>query len=88
MVFGHIADSNLHLIVPLTEADPPTRAVEEAVYAIVAAHGGSVSAEHGIGVSKRPWLPLSRSPAELALMRTLKAALDPRGILNPGRVVG
>lgn len=87
-VFGHIADSNLHVIVPLQDDDPPTLAVEEAVYAIVAAHGGSVSAEHGIGVSKRRWLPLSRSPAELALMRSLKAALDPKGILNPGRVTG
>lgn len=87
-IFGHIGDSNLHVIVPLGEADPATLAVEEAVYGIVAAHGGSVSAEHGIGMSKRRWLPLSRSPAELALMRRLKAALDPRGILNPGRVVG
>jgi FAD/FMN-containing dehydrogenase len=87
-IFGHIADSNLHVMIPLQDGDPPTEAVEAAVYAVVAAHAGSVSAEHGIGIAKRRWLPLSRSPAELALMRTLKAALDPRGILNPGRVIG
>jgi FAD/FMN-containing dehydrogenase len=49
--------------------------------------GGSISAEHGIGLEKKHWLPVSRSPAEIALMRTLKQALDPKGILNPGRVV-
>ncbi|MFN6977947.1 MAG: FAD-binding oxidoreductase, partial [Gemmobacter sp.] len=88
VIFGHIADSNLHVIVPLAEGDPATETVEAAVYAIVAAHHGSVSAEHGIGLSKRRWLPLSRGPAELALMRSLKAALDPKNILNPGRVTG
>jgi FAD/FMN-containing dehydrogenase len=46
-----------------------------------------VSAEHGIGLDKQPWLRLSRSPAELDLMRRLKAALDPKNILNPGRVL-
>jgi FAD/FMN-containing dehydrogenase len=46
-----------------------------------------VSAEHGIGIEKRAWLPLSRSADEIALMRRLKQALDPRSILNPGRVI-
>ena len=50
-------------------------------------HHGSVSAEHGIGLEKREWLAITRSPAEIALMRTLKQALDPQEILNPGKVL-
>ena len=49
--------------------------------------GGSISAEHGIGVMKRAYLPLARTPEEIALMRTLKQALDPKGILNPGVIL-
>jgi FAD/FMN-containing dehydrogenase len=56
------------------------------VYRPLSAIGGSVSAEHGIGLEKRAYLPLSRSAAEIATMRVLKNALDPRGILNPGKV--
>ena len=86
--FGHVADSNLHVMVMTSSLDTATRqAVEQLVYGIVASFGGSVSAEHGIGRNKLPYLPLSRSAPELALMATLKAALDPRGILNPGRVL-
>jgi len=88
-LFGHLADSNLHVVVLQDPADgADAGAVAAAVYALVARHGGSISAEHGIGVIKRPWLALSRSEAELALMRQLKATLDPGGILNPGRVLG
>ena len=50
---------------------------------LVAELGGSISAEHGIGTAKRPWLHLNRSPAEIAALRAIKAALDPAGILNP-----
>jgi FAD/FMN-containing dehydrogenase len=86
-VFGHLGDGNLHFIV----AGPPSReakhGIERCVYEPLAARSGSVSAEHGIGLEKQPWLPLSRSPAELALMRQIKRALDPNGILNPGRVL-
>jgi FAD/FMN-containing dehydrogenase len=57
------------------------------VYEPLAARGGSVSAEHGIGLEKQPWLALSRSAAELDLMRRIKSVLDPNGILNPGRVL-
>ena len=53
---------------------------------MVRRHGGSISGEHGIGTVKRPFLSYSRSPEEIALMRTLKQALDPRGILNPAKV--
>jgi FAD/FMN-containing dehydrogenase len=86
-VFGHLGDGNLHVIA----AGPPSRearhGIERCVYEPLAARGGSVSAEHGIGLEKQPWLPLSRSEAELALMQRIKDALDPKGILNPGRVL-
>jgi len=85
--FGHLGDGNLHFVV-VGRAGPEARqTVEEAVYRPLAARQGSVSAEHGIGIEKRPWLSLSRSADEIALMRRLKHSLDPRGILNPGRVI-
>jgi FAD/FMN-containing dehydrogenase len=59
---------------------------ERVVYAPLEQAGGAISAEHGIGLEKKDWLPISRSPAEIALMRTLKSTMDPKGILNPGRV--
>lgn len=86
-VFGHMADGNLHLVIAAGD-DPATRArVEAMVYRPLAAIGGSVSAEHGIGLEKRSYLPLSRSPAEISTMRLIKSALDPKGILNPGKVI-
>lgn len=86
-VFGHLGDGNLHLVVAVGDDAPATRhRVEQAVYGPLAAVGGSVSAEHGIGLEKKPWLHLSRTPEELATMRRLKNALDPNGILNPGKV--
>lgn len=85
--FGHLGDGNLHFVV-VGPAGPEARAqVEEIVYRPLAARAGSISAEHGIGLEKKPWLALSRSESEIALMRRLKQALDPRGILNPGRVI-
>ncbi len=92
VIFGHIADCNLHLIVGPTDgtrdmSDAEKKRIDDIVYPIVGHHNGSVSAEHGIGQSKRSYLPLSRSPNELAFMKTIKAALDPHGILNPGRVL-
>jgi FAD/FMN-containing dehydrogenase len=86
--FGHIADSNLHVMVARPGLEAAEKAeVERIVYGIVARFGGSVSAEHGIGRNKRPYLALSRSAPELALMATIKRALDPTGILNRGRVL-
>src|SRR5690349_9418479 len=85
-VFGHMADGNLHLVIAAGD-DSATRArVEDMVYRPLAAIGGSVSAEHGIGLEKRAYLPLSRTAAEIAAMRAIKRALDPKGILNPGKV--
>jgi FAD/FMN-containing dehydrogenase len=88
-VFGHLGDGNLHVLAQVGDFSPETRhAVEEIVYRPLQAIGGSVSAEHGIGLHKRPYLALSRNAGEIALMRSLKAALDPEGILNPGKILG
>jgi FAD/FMN-containing dehydrogenase len=88
VVFGHIGDGNLHILMGAQPFTGETKhRIEELVYSPLQALGGSVSAEHGIGLDKRDWLQLSRSPEELALMRTLKTALDPKGILNPGKVL-
>lgn len=88
-VFGHLGDGNLHLAVqvPVAEAANLRETVETCVYTPLAQFKGSVSAEHGIGLEKKPWLPISRSPEEIALMRTIKRALDPKGLLNPGKVI-
>ncbi|HSG91788.1 MAG TPA: FAD-binding oxidoreductase [Pseudomonadales bacterium] len=88
MVFGHLGDGNVHLIVGVGDASPTVRhAVDEIVYGCLRARGGSVSAEHGIGLEKKAWLQICRSPEEIALMATLKQALDPTLILNPGKVL-
>lgn len=87
-VYGHIGDNNLHLLVAPRPWSPEAKhRAEEMVYRPLAALGGSVSAEHCIGLDKREWLPLSRNAEELALMRQLKATLDPFGLLNPGKVL-
>lgn len=85
MVFGHLGDCNLHLITGVGDASARHR-VEEIIYGALKGRSGSVSAEHGIGLEKRTYLPLSRSQTEIAVMRQLKRALDPRNILNPGKV--
>tara|TARA_R110002110_G_scaffold56761_4_gene160971 strand:- start:622 stop:2028 length:1407 start_codon:yes stop_codon:yes gene_type:complete len=89
MVFGHLGDGNLHVI-PGTLPDhtqATRKAVEKIVYSELRKRGGSVSAEHGIGLEKRDYLGWTRSPQEVALMRLLKTALDPKNILNPGKVL-
>ena len=88
--YGHIGDGNLHLVswVPGLSVDQqPKEEMDRIVYGLVREMGGSVSAEHGIGTLKKKWLGHARSEAEIALMRTLKAALDPDGLLNPGKVI-
>ena len=89
LFFGHIGDSNLHIVVhvPTTREQFPKEAIDAMVYELVGQYQGSVSAEHGIGTRKKKWLSQSRNPAEMALMRTIKLALDPKQILNRGRVI-
>ncbi len=85
--FGHIGDSNLHLTVDgHSVPGVEHHAVYAFVYDMLGPLHGSVSAEHGIGSLKREFLPISRSPEELAAMRAIKQALDPHGILNPGKL--
>ena len=80
--YGHVCDGNLHLgvIGPAAEDE----AVDDAVLSLVVEMGGSISAEHGIGVAKVGWLPADRGVADVAAMRAIKQALDPSSILNPG----
>jgi FAD/FMN-containing dehydrogenase len=90
--FGHIGDGNLHINVlkPASQADADFIAQCEHVTKLLAEtlqrHGGSISAEHGIGLVKRAYLESTRSAAEIALMRGVKAVFDPNGILNPGKL--
>jgi len=80
-LFGHVGDGNVH--VNVTGVAPDDDRVDDAVFRAVAAAGGSISAEHGIGSAKRRWLELNRSPAELRAFAAVKRALDPDGIMNP-----
>jgi FAD/FMN-containing dehydrogenase len=86
IIFGHLNEGNLHVNV-LGGQDGHAfddHAVTDAVLTYVTSLHGSISAEHGVGRAKAEWLSLSRSPAEIAAMRSVKAALDPGSLLNPG----
>lgn len=85
--FGHVADGNLHVSVRMSGNDVPESDIERAVYSLMAQRRGSISAEHGIGSLKIPFLHHTRGPAEIELMRTIKRAMDPNGILNPGKIL-
>ena len=93
VVFGHLGDGNIHLNVLKPKSLEPaafkTRcvALDRSVFKLVQSFGGSISAEHGVGLLKRDYLSFTRSPAELALMREIKSRFDPRGIFNPGKVL-
>ena len=82
ILFGHVNEGNLH--VNVLDAVDQAEAVSDAVLKVIASYGGSISAEHGVGRAKRDWLHLSRAAEEIAMMRAIKDALDPRGLLNPG----
>ena len=82
LLFGHIGEGNLHLNVLRCDADGEAE-IYPAMMKLIAAHGGNVSSEHGVGTIKRGYLTMSRRPADIAVMRTIKTALDPTGYLNP-----
>lgn len=92
-LFGHIGDGNLHVNVmkpdTLEKAEflKRTSEADHTMFTLVQKHGGSISAEHGIGLLKKPYLGYSRTAEEVTLIRGLKGVLDPGGILNPGKVV-
>ena len=92
LCFGHVGDGNLHLNLlrpdaqPLPEFLARVHGFDDATYALVRACGGSISAEHGVGLLKRDHLHYSRSPEELAIFRGIKSALDPAGLFNPGKI--
>ncbi len=91
--YGHIGDGNLHLNILKPEQMPQQtfksqcEQVNELVFAAVQKYQGSISAEHGVGLLKQPWLNFSRSPAEIELMRSIKRQFDPAGLLNPGKLL-
>ncbi|QRI62394.1 FAD-binding oxidoreductase [Shinella sp. PSBB067] len=85
-VLGHLGDGNLHVTTGLATPEGKGE-VRRLVYELISGYGGSISAEHGIGLAKRDYLHHSRTAAEIATMRVLKQALDPKGILNPGKVI-
>ena len=86
--FGHIADGNIHFIIGKNNNSiENTEKINEVIYSNLKENGGSVSAEHGIGLDKKKYLYTSKSDEEIKLMKTLKEILDPKNILNPGRVI-
>ncbi|HTK45688.1 MAG TPA: FAD-linked oxidase C-terminal domain-containing protein [Patescibacteria group bacterium] len=89
--FGHAGDGNLHPNLIFDRDDPDaarlTHLVRDEIFRAALDLGGTVTAEHGIGAARREWLPVQRGEGAVAVMRAIKAALDPLGILNPGRVL-
>ncbi|MBN8992882.1 MAG: FAD-binding oxidoreductase [Rhizobiales bacterium] len=86
IVFGHAGDGNLHVIATYPPPADRYEQISKLVYGLTGDFEGSISAEHGIGILKRPYLRISRTEEEIETMRTLKRALDPHQILNPGRI--
>lgn len=89
LVFGHVGDGNLHLnVLPAGGSPAPElyARYDDLTYGLIEAMGGSISAEHGIGLLKRAHLHHSRSAGELAMMRAIKQAIDPQGLFNPGKI--
>jgi FAD/FMN-containing dehydrogenase len=90
--FGHVGDGNLHLNVLRPAAMAPARFADicvrftESMCEVLWAHGGTVSAEHGVGILKKPFLHRTRSNIEIEYMRAIKQSFDPDGILNPGKI--
>ncbi|MGD9800708.1 MAG: FAD-binding oxidoreductase [Parvularculaceae bacterium] len=93
IAFGHMGDGNIHYDVLQPEGgdraqfDAAEGRIEEAVYDMIDRHRGSISAEHGVGLARRDDIARRKQPAEIAMMRAVKAALDPKGIMNPGKMI-
>ena len=89
LCYRHIADSNLHVVVNVPSAgnEQPHHEVDEMVHGVVRAVDGTVSAKHGIGLVRKPFLAFTRMPEELALMRVLKASQEPHRLQNLGKVL-
>lgn len=88
VVFGHLGDGNIHLVLTVGSMDPEiVHAVDTVIYQALGKRDGVISAEHGIGLTKRAFLDQSRSPEEIVLMKTIKQAMDPKNILNPGKIL-
>jgi FAD/FMN-containing dehydrogenase len=85
ILFGHLGDGNVH--VNVLGADPDDPSVDDAVLGLAIECGGTISAEHGVGVAKAGWLERARGADEVAAMRAIKRALDPQNLLNPGAVL-
>lgn len=86
--FGHVADGNIHFIIGKSnKSQELIQQINDIIYLPLQAIGGSVSAEHGIGLHKKAYLSLCRSPEEIQLMKSLKKSMDPENILNPGKVL-
>ncbi len=87
IVFGHLGDGNIHLIIAMgSDSAEAHKQVDDIVYGALRNRSGVVSAEHGIGLEKKDHLHISRNDEEIALMRTLKQAMDPKQILNRGKI--
>jgi glycolate oxidase len=90
VTFGHAGDGNIHFNIMLDKGD--TKAVNKAEAAVkelfrhTIALGGTISGEHGVGITKAPYLDMELGVAEIALMKRIKAAFDPQGVLNPGKI--
>ncbi|WP_163272099.1 FAD-binding oxidoreductase [Chelativorans alearense] len=88
LFYGHIGDGNMHIVSCVPGAERlASEEMNRIVYGLVRDFGGTISAEHGIGLTKKPYLHVSRTPEELELMRRVKRALDPTGMLNPGKIL-
>ena len=93
IAFGHMGDGNIHYDVLQAEGsdraafDEAEDAIEQAVYDVIDRHHGSISAEHGVGLARREDIARRKQPAEIAMMRAVKAALDPKGVMNPGKMI-
>jgi FAD/FMN-containing dehydrogenase len=90
--FGHIGDGNLHIsvlkpdLMSLDQFVAKCQAVNELLFSTLQQHGGSISAEHGVGLTKKPYLHYTREAAEVSYLRGLKKVFDPNGIMNPGKI--